>query len=387
VPRAFSNTDALGRLESHLSEGSQAPSRNPVSRMSGEIEATSRRLTFPDHIERDMSKSLPSRQGTGLSSATGRSISSTSFDDYTVGWICALSVELAAAIAMLDERHPELSLHRGDDNPYFYGSIGHHKVVIGCLPAGMTGNNSAASVATGMARSFPNLSIRVMVGIGGGIPSVRDIRLGDVVVSKPGNHHGGVVQYDFGKTTMGGKFEKIGSLPPPPSKLLHAIARLEALRVIDGSKMSEYLKVFDTEHRRKEYSSPGRMRDVLFKADYNHVQGEATCDRCDPNRVEDRADRDSLVPFVHYGAIASGNQVMRDALSRDVLGKQFDVLCFEMEAAGLVNMGAFPCLVIRGICDYADTHKNKEWQGYAAATAAAYAKEVLMNIPPSHNHG
>ena len=48
------------------------------------------------------------------------------------------------------------------------------------------------------------------------------------------------------------------------------------------------------------------------------------------------------------------------------------MLCFKMEAAGL--MDDFPCLVVRGICDYADSHKNKQWQGYAAATAAAYAK-------------
>ena len=46
-----------------------------------------------------------------------------------------------------------------------------------------------------------------------------------------------------------------------------------------------------------------------------------------------------------------------------------------MEAAGL--MDSFPCLVIRGICDYADSHKNKRWQPYAAATAAAFAKELL----------
>jgi hypothetical protein len=52
-----------------------------------------------------------------------------------------------------------------------------------------------------------------------------------------------------------------------------------------------------------------------------------------------------------------------------------------MEAAGL--MDDFPCLVIRGVCDYADSHKNDVWHGYAAATAAAYAKEFLSIIPPA----
>lgn len=72
---------------------------------------------------------------------------------------------------------------------------------------------------------------------------------------------------------------------------------------------------------------------------------------------------------------------MKDALLRDKFAKEKGVLCFEMEAAGL--MDHFPCLVIRGICDYSDTHKNKEWQGYAAMTAAAYAKDLLNGIAPS----
>lgn len=72
---------------------------------------------------------------------------------------------------------------------------------------------------------------------------------------------------------------------------------------------------------------------------------------------------------------------MKDAIQRDELAKATgeECICFEMEAAGIMN--TFPCLVIRGICDYADSHKNDRWQGYAAATAAAYAKELLEVIP------
>ncbi|KAJ6088656.1 hypothetical protein N7486_009917 [Penicillium sp. IBT 16267x] len=84
-------------------------------------------------------------------------------------------------------------------------------------------------------------------------------------------------------------------------------------------------------------------------------------------------------PAIHYGLVASANQLMKDALIRDRLAAGKDVLCFEVEAAGLMN--TFPCLVIRGICDYSDSHKNKEWQGYAAMVAAAYAKDLLQRIP------
>jgi nucleoside phosphorylase len=71
--------------------------------------------------------------------------------------------------------------------------------------------------------------------------------------------------------------------------------------------------------------------------------------------------------------------LMKDAVMRDSLASE-GVLCFEMEAAGLANR--FPCLVIRGICDYSDSHKNKRWQGYAAMTAAAYAKDLLKVMLP-----
>ena len=95
-----------------------------------------------------------------------------------------------------------------------------------------------------------------------------------------------------------------------------------------------------------------------------------------PERTEDEDN-----PAIHYGLIASANQLMKDALVRDTLAAEKNVLCFEMEAAGLMNH--FPCLVIRGICDYSDSHKNKEWQGYAAMVAAAYTKDLLYRIPPS----
>lgn len=85
--------------------------------------------------------------------------------------------------------------------------------------------------------------------------------------------------------------------------------------------------------------------------------------------------------MIHYGLIASANQLMKNGLVREKLATEHDILCFEMEAAGLMNH--FPCLVVRGICDYSDSHKNKDWQGYAAMTAAAYTKDLLCRIVPS----
>jgi nucleoside phosphorylase len=130
---------------------------------------------------------------------------------------------------------------------------------------------------------------------------------------------------------------------------------------------------------RPRFAHQGLENDLLFEANYNHQPlGGSTCDQCDRTRLVIRPRRLDDEPQIHYGTIASGNQVMSDGVTRDRLRQEFNCLCFEMEAAGLMK---FKCVVIRGICDYADTHKSKRWQEYAAATAAAYAQELLRCVP------
>jgi nucleoside phosphorylase len=112
---------------------------------------------------------------------------------------------------VLDEEHPDLQRDRNDTNLYTLGRIGEHNVVIACLPAGQTGTNSATSVAVQMRSKFVPIQFGLMVGIGGGVPSVEsELRLGDVVINQPYMQHGGVVQYDLGKTGAGGYFTRTG---------------------------------------------------------------------------------------------------------------------------------------------------------------------------------
>ncbi|KAH7377130.1 hypothetical protein B0T11DRAFT_27623 [Plectosphaerella cucumerina] len=137
---------------------------------------------------------------------------------------------------------------------------------------------------------------------------------------------------------------------------------------------------------RKKYSRPPATGDILYRSDVVHKDSLRSCDEAcgeTPDHLVTRSQRgeDDNDPAIHYGLIASSNQILKDAQIRDQLAAEKGVLCFEMEAAGL--MDHFPCLVIRGICDYADSHKNNIWQGYAAMVAAAYAKELLQQIPPS----
>src|SRR3954454_19653338 len=114
-----------------------------------------------------------------------------SHNEYTVGWVCAPPKEQTAAIAMLDEKHPNLSNPANDSNAYTLGSIGKHNIVIACLPKSQVGTVQAATAATQMTNTFPSIKIGLMVGIGGGIPS--KVRLGDVVVGTE------IIQWDFGK--------------------------------------------------------------------------------------------------------------------------------------------------------------------------------------------
>lgn len=306
---------------------------------------------------------------------------------YTVGWICALSTEQIAAAAFLDEQHEGLEDQPShDSNSYILGSIGKHNVVIAVLPLEY-GTASASNVATNLLRTFSNVRIGLLVGIGGGAPSDRhDIRLGDVVVSAPSTGNGGVFQYDFGKTIQGKAFQHTRFLNQSPAVLRSAVASLQTKHMLDGHQLNENIeRVLATRKRLKKlFGRPKAASDILFQPNVVHDEGSCTavCAKNEPNlvvRCERTEDDDD--PAVHYGLIASADQVMKNALIRDKLSAEKDVLCFEMEAAGLMNN--FPCLVIRGICDYADSHKNDEWQGFAAMAAAAYAKDLLGLIPPS----
>ncbi|PWI63965.1 hypothetical protein PCL_01915, partial [Purpureocillium lilacinum] len=312
-------------------------------------------------------------------------------ENYTVGWICAIATEYVAAQAFLDEQHDGpgyISTH--DHNYYTLGKIGKHNVVIAVLPAGEYGISSAAGVAKDMLHSFPNVRIGLMVGIGGGAPSRNhDIRLGDIVVSAPRGGRGALFQYDLGKAIPGRDFQETALLNQPPTVLRTAVSGLRAQYGAEGHRLGVAIDgVLEKKPRlQKKYKRPDPGSDRLYRSAVTHPPDDesicaAVCGDDSSNmiwRPERTEDEDN--PAIHYGRIASANTLMKDAAVRDTLAATRDVLCFEMEAAGLANH--FPCLVVRGICDYSDTHKNKEWQGYAAMAAAAYAKDLLCQIPPN----
>lgn len=288
--------------------------------------------------------------------------------------------------AFLEKKHsrPE-KLSPNDNNHYTLGEIKGHQVVIAVLPDGKYGTLSAAGLARDMLHSFPNIRFGLMVGIGSGIPTKHDIRLGDIIVSSPQNGRGGLLQYNLGKELQGQTLHQTGFLNQPPLILRIAVAGLQAQYNKEGHQLKESIQVvLDSNKRLKgKYTQPPSETDRLFESWFAHSNPEASCgDFCDSSNLIPRPKRTDGEddPAIHYGLIASGNRVIKDAIFRDKLAAEQDVLCFEMEAAGLINH--FPCLVIRGVCDYADSHKSKEWQGWAAMMAAAYAKDLLCQIIP-----
>ncbi|KAJ6109958.1 hypothetical protein N7486_002193 [Penicillium sp. IBT 16267x] len=314
-------------------------------------------------------------------------------------------------IAMFDEVWEQEeryeSLH-GDTNSYTFGRIHQHPVVLVHMPR--MGKISASNVATSLKFNFPYIRVGLLVGICGGVPfpgsGKREIILGDVMTS---TH---IVQIDFGRLYPHACVRKNrlqDNLGRPNPEIAGFISKLQGQAVQTDIRDSMRAGL-DTIFKSTGYplsGYPGASKDNLFEASYSHKHTDTkvcaqcaspnddvcpealnmSCTElgCDFSKVMPRARTQttndngqsalSHCPAVHFGGLASGDQVIKSALHRDHIAKQEGVIGFEMEGAGLWDI--IPTIVVKGVCDYADSHKGKEWQLYAAAAAAACAKGIL----------
>ncbi|OCT53766.1 ankyrin repeat protein [Cladophialophora carrionii] len=305
-------------------------------------------------------------------------------DDYAVGWVCALPIEVAAAKAALDRVHDDLPPDRNsdDNNNYILGSLQGHNVVVAYPNSRVCGKTSVADVATQLHASYMSVRFTLMVGIAGGVPHTKeDIRLGDVVVGKSSAGWPAVVQCDVNGERTEDRFVRGRALDQPTPLLLTAMGKAETAAIFDESRMPLYISEI-VQKGPVTFAYPGPEQDVLFEPNYHHVtveSEESGCSHCDPERIRSRQPREVQDPIVHYGLIASSHHLTRHGATRDECAHKYGILCFETDASGLRDAAQY--LVIRGICDYADSHKSELWHAYAAAAAAAYAKEVLSFIP------
>ncbi|PYH64695.1 Pfs domain protein [Aspergillus vadensis CBS 113365] len=304
-------------------------------------------------------------------------------DEYTVGWICNLPMEMTVASMMLDAIHSASPIPLDDSSGYILGRIRYHNIVIACLPNEPYDSTTFAVLERQVFSNFSSIRFYLSVGTGSGIPSSKaDIRLGDIVVSQPRGKSGGLIRYDFGRVLSRDEFSRTESLNQVPEILSAALAVIQADHDFKGLMRGHVAKYLcDMQEKlppgaAKRFARPDE--DYLFQADYEHF-GFNSCADCDRSKLILRPDREHEEPAIHYGSIATGSRVMKHGQLRDRIDQELGILCFDSQAARL--MDNLPCLAIRGICDYADSHKDKAWQGYAAAAAAAYAKELLLIVP------
>jgi nucleoside phosphorylase len=314
--------------------------------------------------------------------------------DYHVAWICPVAdLELLPARLMLDEEHttPPYDTHY-DENTYICGSINNHAVVLATCPQGETGNVNAGRLTGSMFKTFPNIRMTVLVGIGGGIPrkktsedALDDIHLGDVVVGWPGDGGPACVYHGRGKSKVNEEFDMVGTIQNPDWRLTNALSILAADHEMGKTTFDVQLARLQRAKRAKKFTYPGIEHDKLFKAGYHHVGDGSNCNACDQSNLvqrPQRAEEDWHTITFHQGRIATGNAVIRDGELRDKIGARCGgALCVEMEAAGVDANRR--CLVVRGISDYADSHKNDVWRLYAAGKAAAFTRELLCRIQPA----
>jgi nucleoside phosphorylase len=293
---------------------------------------------------------------------------------------------------MLDEEHDPPDYDTAyDDNVYTCGTIAGHHVVLATCPPGLTGNVNAGCVTGPMFKTFPNIRMAVLVGIGGGVPRwppsddpMEDMHLGEVVVGWPGDGGPACIYYDLGRWRVDG-FETLGTIDKPDRVLLNALGKLASDHEMDRSTFAEHRKRLLASRHRRKFTRPGPDQDRLFQAGYCHSgQHRDWCGSCNTGQLIQRAARteeeDADLVF-HRGRIASGNAVVQDGERRDQIRDRCGcALCIEMEAAGVDAGGR--CLVIRGISDCYDSHKNDVWQSYAAGNAAIFARELLSKVPP-----
>lgn len=289
-------------------------------------------------------------------------------DRVAFGIVTALLKEYVAMKAMLDEP-VDVVASRG--RPYCIGQIpaaagGIHYIALALADQGTTVATNCAAL---LAEDHPSIEAVLMVGIAGGVPDVlkpeRHVRLGDVVVS--GLH--GIIAYDFGKAHPD-RFEP--RYPPrPPHARLHGAARLLEAGSLEGKRPW-------TEHVHRAAHLSGVARPA--------IDSDRLADSHDPTRWLNHPPdvmRREGEPRVFLGAIASANVLLKNPVYRDQLRDRFGVLAVEMEGSGIAEATwnqSVGYLVVRGVCDYCDSHKGDAWQEYASVAAAAYTRALLMSL-------
>lgn len=344
----------------------------------------------------------------------GHSMRPSRRGDFDIAIICTLSLEYDAVSYIFDEFWDEdgdpYGRAVGDTNHYTTGRMGNYSVVLALLS--QMGKAGAASAAASMRSSYTGVRLALLTGVCGSVPRVdqhEQIFLGDVIIGKT------VFQYDFG-WHYPDRFVRKNTVEVNLGRANKDIRGLITMFETDlglnrlEKRITHFLKQLQgnaAQRRRRgkcDYMYPGTADDKLFNPTHRHKHhksltcichhcvenSDSVCEKalsspctdlgCDDEqhiarkRLHDPSS-DTPQPAVHVGAVASGDKVMKSAAERDKLANEAGVIAFETESAGIWD--EVPCIVVKGVCDYADSHKHPGWQNYAAAAAAAASRAIL----------
>ncbi|KAL4908820.1 hypothetical protein BDW74DRAFT_174053 [Aspergillus multicolor] len=309
--------------------------------------------------------------------------------DFRIAILCPLPLEAEVVKPLFDQiyrpiDYPSLGKASGDPNAYTLGRIGNYDVVLVHMPG--AGKAIAASVATHLKVSYPRIELAFLIGICGGVPftgesikeqSNKNIHLGDVMIST------GIVDYDRVFPGSGDKITPEETLGRPSPEIRSFLSQIKTRHEALTNAQRHYLVKIQ---QGVQAPCPGFQDDVLYSDDFIHEDdGYQSVLGPKVNEVNEavvaRRRESDVLPFLHFGALASGDSVIMSAEVRDNIARRFGVIGFEMEGAGVWD--SFPCILVKGVSDYADSHKSKNWQYFAAASSAACMRAMLDEMPTS----
>ncbi|KYG13697.1 hypothetical protein FVEG_13952 [Fusarium verticillioides 7600] len=291
-------------------------------------------------------------------------------EDFPVALVCALPLEFDAVCMVVDEFWDEdgdqFGKAEGDRNMYVTGRIDKHNVVIALLGKGKV---NSATAATSLRTSYPNICLTILVGVCGAVPSIteRVIGLGDVVISDT------IVQYDFGHQKdhefVRKKTCHDDVVPKEINNLLESLQTVLGKRRLMKGSVTDFEELKETASRLGQHGRYERPGKRIISASGSMSQSLTLRGPEVDHAIDIQG------PAIHFGPMASGDTVMVSAEHRDRIAAAENIIAFEMEGAGIWQ--ELPCIIVKGVSDFADCEKTKEWQDYAAAMAAATSKAIL----------
>lgn len=313
----------------------------------------------------------------------------------TIAIITAMYYEKLAVDAMMENKTTYMKYKtEGESNVYTIGFIGEHKVVSTKLPAighAMFAQISSGNTTTRLLGTFQNIEYVFIVGVAGGVPYYTDyykhVRLGDIVISKGGRNNN--IYYYCQKILK----NKEGDLQYVHKTFASKDTTLQQV----AQQIAETAELNPDSAPWEQYIEEGQA--LLQGQEADFVRPLPSTDRLymnigDDNIIEvehpqpPQSDGDIKVhvekPRIHFGVLGSGRPVVKTDATRLDFASKYNIKAFDTEFDQVLESiegNRKDCFMfIRGISDYTDGSKNKEWQPYAALAAASYMKTIIKAL-------